>query len=99
MINSQGGINMANIRPSSDLRNHYNEISDFCNNTHEPVYITKKGKGDLVVLSNTDYEKLCAKSELVKLVFEGYEDYKNKNSRPADEVFADLERKYKIERI
>ena len=39
---------MAMIRPSSDLRNHYNEISEFCHKTGEPVYITKNGAGDLV---------------------------------------------------
>ena len=41
---------MAVIRPSSDLRNKYNEISEFCNQSNEPVYITKNGTGDLVVL-------------------------------------------------
>ena len=46
---------MAAIRPSSDLRNKYNEISDFCNRYHEPVFITKNGTGDLVVLSNAEY--------------------------------------------
>ena len=43
---------MATIRPSSDLRNRYNEISDFCNKNNEPVFITKNGTGDLVVMSN-----------------------------------------------
>ena len=43
---------MATIRPSSDLRNKYNEISEFCNKYNEPVFITKNGIGDLVVLSN-----------------------------------------------
>ena len=49
---------MANIRPSSDLRNHYNEISEFCNKYNEPVYITKNGRSDLVVISNAEYERL-----------------------------------------
>ena len=42
---------MPEIRPSSDLRNNYNEISAFCHDNGEPVYITKNGKGDL---SGTD---------------------------------------------
>ena len=42
---------MPTIRPISDLRNNANEISDFCRQTHEPVYITRNGSGDMVVLS------------------------------------------------
>ena len=34
---------MPTIRPISDLRNNANEISDFCRQTHEPVYITRNG--------------------------------------------------------
>lgn len=52
---------MATIRPSSDLRNRYNEISNFCHRNNEPVFITKNGVGDLVVLSNEAYEQLCGK--------------------------------------
>ena len=48
---------MALIRPCADLRNNYNEISKLCHATNEPVYITKNGYNDLVLLSNKDYEK------------------------------------------
>ena len=46
---------MPTIRPISDLRNNANEISDFCRQTHEPVYITRNGSGDMVVLSMEEY--------------------------------------------
>jgi prevent-host-death family protein len=49
---------MPKIRPSSDLRNHYNEISEFCHKTQEPVFITKNGKDDLVIISNELYDKM-----------------------------------------
>ena len=49
---------MALIRPSADLRNNYNEISKLCHETKQPVYITKNGFNDLVVLSNEAYEEL-----------------------------------------
>ena len=39
------------IKSSADLRNNYNEISTFCHNYPEPVFITKNGKGDLAVMS------------------------------------------------
>ena len=48
---------MAVIRPSAELRNNYNEISRICHETQQPVYITKNGADDLVVLSNEAYEK------------------------------------------
>jgi len=42
---------MPNIRPISDLRNNSNEISEFCRTAREPVFITKNGVGDMVVMS------------------------------------------------
>jgi len=55
---------MPNIRPISDLRNSSNEISEFCRTSREPVFITKNGVGDLVVLSIEMYERLQAQIEL-----------------------------------
>ena len=49
---------MALIRPCADLRNNYNEISRICHETQEPMYITKNGTNDLVVLSDEAYETL-----------------------------------------
>ena len=47
---------MSNIKSSTDLRNNYNEVSTFCHENREPVYITKNGKGDLAVMSIETYE-------------------------------------------
>ena len=41
----------------TDLAENYNEISRICHETKEPVYITKDGQNDLVVMSNELYEK------------------------------------------
>lgn len=48
---------MPSIRPISDLRNSANDISDFCRQTREPVYITRNGTGDMVVLSMEEFER------------------------------------------
>ena len=48
---------MPNIRPISDLRNNANEISEYCRNEREPVFITKNGTGDMVVMNIEEYEK------------------------------------------
>ena len=52
------------IRPISDLRNNSNEISEFCRSSREPVFITKNGVGDMVVLSVEMYERQQAQIEL-----------------------------------
>ncbi len=52
------------IRPISDLRNRFSEISELCHREDQPIFITKKGKGDLVVMSQTHYERLHSLLEL-----------------------------------
>ena len=41
-----------NIRPSASIRQNYNEISELCKKSGEPVYLTKNGEGDLVVMED-----------------------------------------------
>ena len=43
------------IKPSTSLRNDYNDISQFCKQSGEPVFLTKNGEGDLVVMSIEQY--------------------------------------------
>lgn len=88
---------MAMIRPSSDLRNHYNEISEFCHKYNEPVYITKNGSGDLVVLSNAEYERLVSpKAELYRMIDEGLADAEFNRPVPADDAIKQLAKEYGI---
>ncbi len=89
---------MANIRPSSDLRNHYNEISEFCNKYNEPVYITKNGRSDLVVISNAEYERLSGRLRIRRMLDKGLADYESAKGRPAEEVFSELEREFGFEK-
>jgi prevent-host-death family protein len=79
------------IRPSSDLRNNYNEISEFCHKYKEPVYITKNGTGDLAVMSIETYEMLVGKFELYTMLEKGLDDIKHGRVKPANEVFARIE--------
>ncbi|MBR7055587.1 MAG: type II toxin-antitoxin system Phd/YefM family antitoxin [Oscillospiraceae bacterium] len=55
---------MPRIRPISDLRNNANEISDFCRQTREPVFITRNGTGDMVVMCIEEYERQIALIDL-----------------------------------
>ena len=81
---------MPNIRSSADLRNSYNDISEFCHTYSEPVFITKNGKGDLAVMSIETYEQLIGRFELYSLLPDGLNDMKNENIRPLSEAISDL---------
>jgi len=52
------------IRPISDLRNRALEISELCHAEEQPIFITRNGKGDLVVMSQAHYERLQSLIEL-----------------------------------
>lgn len=52
------------IKPISDLRNKSGEISELAREVDEPIFITKNGEGDLVVMSMAQYAKLQKKLEL-----------------------------------
>jgi len=49
---------MENIRPVSDLRNNFSEISRQVNEENTPVFLTKNGYGNMVVLSMETYRKM-----------------------------------------
>jgi prevent-host-death family protein len=53
------------IKPISDLRNKANKISELAHESGEPIFITKNGVGDLVVMSMAQYSKLQLKMDLL----------------------------------
>ena len=53
-----------NIKPSASIRNNYNEITALCKSTGEPVYLTKNGEGDLVVM---DIEAFSRREKMLAL--------------------------------
>ncbi len=55
---------MINIRPISDLRNHFSEVEDEVLSKGEPVFLTKNGYGSMVLLSIEQYEDLTNDIEL-----------------------------------
>ncbi|ANY72859.1 MULTISPECIES: type II toxin-antitoxin system Phd/YefM family antitoxin [Paenibacillus] len=52
------------IKPSASIRQNYNEIADLCKTSGEPVYLTKNGEGDLVVM---DIEAFSRREKMLKL--------------------------------
>ncbi len=65
------------IRPISDLRNKTPEISKLCHDSGEPIFITKNGESDLVVMSAAAYERDQARLELYALLNAAEEDVRH----------------------
>ena len=53
-----------NIRPSAAIRQNYNEIADLCRKTAEPIFLTKNGEGDFVVM---DIETFNRREKMLRL--------------------------------
>lgn len=88
---------MPSIKSSTDLRNNYNEISAFCHQNREPVFITKNGQGDLAVMSIETYEMLLGKMELYKLLDEGEKAVNCGQKSALHKAMADIRRELKNE--
>jgi prevent-host-death family protein len=65
---------MPQIRPITDLRNT-NEISELCHARREPLFITKNGYGDLVVMSIETYEELFESAAIDRAINETETEY------------------------
>ena len=53
-----------NIRPSAAIRQNYNEIAELCRSSREPVYLTKNGEWDLVVM---DIDSFTRREKMLEL--------------------------------
>ena len=78
------------IRPSSDLRNHYNEISRQCKDDRQAVIITVNGRGDTVSLAYEEYQHMKARLELMEILAESQEDYNKGRIGDISETFDSL---------
>lgn len=85
---------MPQIRPITDLRNT-NEISDACHAVKEPIFITKNGYGDLVVMSIETYEHIAETHYIDDAIVEAEHEYeKNGILLDAKETLKGLRRKH-----
>ena len=67
------------IRPSAAIRQNYNEIAEQCRKTGEPVFLTKNGEGDLVVMDIETYNRREKMLKLREEVLAVEEDRMNGN--------------------
>ena len=68
---SNGGFFMT-IMASADIRLKYNEVVDKCRESGEPIYLTKNGQGELVVMDIASFEKREQELQAQQLVLEAY---------------------------
>lgn len=78
------------IRPSSDLRNHYAEISRTCREERRPIILTVNGRGDTVLLGIEEYDRMCSELELLTALAESEHDVEEGRLAPLDGTLADL---------
>ncbi|MGV8154835.1 MAG: type II toxin-antitoxin system Phd/YefM family antitoxin [Alkaliphilus sp.] len=85
---------MPQIRPVSELRNNFADISKLVHETAEPIYLTKNGYGDMVVMSIETYERYKFENEVYLKLKEATIEAKTTDLRYSHEdVFDDLREK------
>ncbi|MBS3976841.1 MAG: type II toxin-antitoxin system Phd/YefM family antitoxin [Syntrophomonadaceae bacterium] len=85
---------MPHIRPVSDLRNNFADISRIVHESSEPVFLTKNGYGDMVVMSMEAFERYHFDSEIYFKLKEAEMEAKTTGKRFShEEVFSSLRRK------
>jgi prevent-host-death family protein len=90
----EGGVPMPQIRPISDLRNNFTEISRIVHESKEPVFLTKNGYGDMVVMSIEQYEALQTAKRIDSALWEAQQQSESDSTRlEFDEVSASLRKR------
>ncbi len=90
---------MPDIRPVSELRNNFSDISRLVHENNSPVFLTKNGYGDMVVMSVEAYEKLVSDNFINQKLLKASAESKETDVRYSfDEVSSEM-RKQLSERI
>ena len=85
---------MPQIRPITDLRNT-TEISNVCHAKKEPVFITKNGYGDLVIMSIETYEEILENAAIDMTIMEAETEFsQDRKLYDAKEALSSLRRKH-----
>ncbi|WP_295096265.1 type II toxin-antitoxin system prevent-host-death family antitoxin [uncultured Catenibacterium sp.] len=86
---------MPQIIPIKDLKKT-SEISEMCHNTNEPVFITKNGYGDMVIMSMEAYEETMKKLDIYRNIEISEEQVKNGQVKDAKKSLENLRVKYEL---
>ena len=83
------------IIPIKELRDT-NKISDLCNESNEPIFITKNGYGDMVIMSIKTYEEKLEKITMYESILEGLNDIKSGKVKDGPASLKEIKDKYGI---
>lgn len=86
---------MPQIIPIKELKDT-TKISELCHASSEPIYITKNGYGDMVVMSMETYEATIRRDQIYKELEISESQVAEGKTRPAKEALADLRVKYEL---
>ena len=86
---------MPQIIPIKELKDT-TKISELCHASSEPIYITKNGYGDMVVMSMETYEATIRRDQIYKELEISERQVAEGQTRPAKEALADLRVKYEL---
>ena len=84
---------MPNIRPIRDLRNTL-EISELCHSIDEPVFITKNGYSDMVIMSSEVYDKIISSIDIFKRLSASMDEIASGKGVDGEEVLRRMRKKY-----
>lgn len=86
---------MPQIIPIKDLKKT-SEISEMCHTTNEPVFITKNGYGDMVIMSMEAYEEAMKKIDIYRNIEISEEQVKNGQVKDAKKSLENMRTKYEL---
>ena len=86
---------MPQIIPIKELKNT-SEISELCHSVMEPIYVTKNGYGDMVIMSMETYENVASKLKMYQTLLESEQQIKNGEVLEATEALKALKEKYDL---
>jgi PHD/YefM family antitoxin component YafN of YafNO toxin-antitoxin module len=86
---------LPHIIPIRDLKNT-SEISQMCNTTAEPIYVTKNGYGDMVIMSMKAYEEKMAMLEVYSKLIAAEEQVQANKVLDADTSLKSIRAKYNV---
>lgn len=81
------------IVPIRDLRNT-NEISERCKNSTEPIFITKNGYGDMVIMSMDTYQRTVAMADVYRKLMQAEAELAANQGVDGETAFAQLRERY-----
>lgn len=84
---------MPQIIPIKDLKNT-SEISDMCHRSDEPIYITKNGYGDMVIMGMEVYENIMRRLAIYRDVEVSEKQIENGHVRDARTALAEMRKKH-----